>query len=298
MVGAEGKLDVAAPGDIQGGFHGAGKFTKRGLHLGPGLEEELVGAKLEAVGVVDGLAGLDAQQHVMGAHVFLAQVVAVVGGHQGDGHAPAQLAQPLVDPVLDLHAVVLDFQVEVALAENLQVRARGRLGLVHAAVLDAARHLAVQAGRKPDEPAAVLTQDLLVDAWTVVETLELGDGGQPAQVAVALHVLGQQDQVAHSLLVLGAAVLDGPRRHVSLHADDGLDAGRHGLLVELQPAEHGAVVGDGHGLHAVLGGLLQEGINADGAVEQAVLGVHVQVNEGGLGFGHGSEILSRRVAGD
>jgi hypothetical protein len=74
----------------------------------------------------------------------------------------------------------------------------------------------------------VLLEQLLVDARVVVEAVEVGLGGEEAEVGVALLVLGQEDEVVGHLLravrpALGAG-------DVGLHAEDGLDARILGLL--------------------------------------------------------------------
>ncbi len=98
-------------------------------------------------------------------------------------------------------------------------------------------------------PSAVLAA-LLVDSGLVVKSLQLADAGQLAQVAVPLLVFGQQHQVPDSLFVQGGFVGNGPRGHIAFTADNGFDPGRGGLLIKIQRAEHGAVIGDGHGIHA------------------------------------------------
>ena len=77
-----------------------------------------------------------------------------------------------------------------------------------------------------------------------------------------------------------------PGRHVALAADDRFDAGLVGLLIKFHRPEHGAVIGDGHGFHAELPGPFEEPIDADGAVQQAVLGVDVEVNKPGESAWH------------
>ena len=59
---------------------------------------------------------------------------------------------------------------------------------------------------------------------------------------------------------------------------------RRAGLRELDGAVHAVAVGEGQGVHAVLGGPLDEGARVGGAVAQRVAGGHVQVDEG---VGHG-----------
>src|SRR5207244_4102241 len=67
--------------------------------------------------------------------------------------------------------------------------------------------------------------------------------------------------------------------HVGLAADDRLDAGGGGLLVELDGAEQVAVVGDGHGRHAEGLRFLDQGVNLVGPVEETILSMNVEVDE-------------------
>jgi hypothetical protein len=82
-------------------------------------------------------------------------------------------------------------------------------------------------------------------------------------------------------LILDARLVH-PRsvRHVHLAADDRLDAGRLHRVVELDRAEHVAVVGDRAGGHAELGNSLREVFRASSAVEKRIFGVEMEMDEG------------------
>ena len=131
-------------------------------------------------------------------------------------------------------------------------------------------------------PGVELAQELLVDPRLVVESLGEAVRDQLAEVAVALVVHGQQDQVVVVFPVAAVdplALVAAARSHVDLAAEDRLDPGRHRLPVELHRAEHVAVVGHGDGrLPQALGPLDQRG-DLVGAVQQAVLGVAMKVYE-------------------
>ena len=71
----------------------------------------------------------------------------------------------------------------------------------------------------------------------------------------------------------------GRRGDVELAADDRLDSGLLGLDVELQGPVHGAVIGDGHAVHPVFLALGQQVRDPDGPVQQAVLGVDVEMDK-------------------
>ena len=131
---------------------------------------------------------------------------------------------------------------------------------------------------RPIRPSAVLAQQLLVDARVVVEALEVPHRVQVREVLPADVVLREQDQVIAAAFGLVVSI----GRDIGLAAEDRLHAVLLGLLVEVQRAEQVAVVGDGDLLHAALEHLGKQVVEADRAVEQAVLRVQMQVRE----FGH------------
>ena len=79
------------------------------------------------------------------------------------------------------------------------------------------------------------------------------------------------------LVVLVPAVAGG---HVDLAADDVFEPRLLGGELEVDGSEHVAVVGHDHGVHVQFLGPLHEVGQADGPVQQAVLGVRVQMDEG------------------
>ncbi len=75
---------------------------------------------------------------------------------------------------------------------------------------------------------------------------------------------------------------------IYLAADDRLDAVLGTRLVELHRAVHHAVIGETECRLLELSGALGERVDLAGAVEQGVLGVHVQMGAGGVGHRCGS----------
>ncbi len=128
---------------------------------------------------------------------------------------------------------------------------------------------------------------LVVDPGLVVVALQVRVGDQPAEVLVALPVLGQQDEVEGLAVGLALLVAHAPPGDVRLDADDRLDAPGGGGLDERDRAVKGAVVRDGHGVEAELGALFGKLVDAPEPVQQAELGVEVQVDEVVRGNGHG-----------
>ena len=263
-----------------------GLVREQRRHLGRRLHVELGAVELHAVGRVEVVAGPDAEQHVVRLGLVLAHVVEVVGHDERQPDLGRQLDQLLVEPALLGQAVVLELEEEPVLAEDVAVLAGDLAGELPVVDLEGLGDLAAQARRQPDQPGAVARQVLAVDAGLVVVPVEVGVGGEPAEVLVARPVLGEQDQVEG--LAVGLALLVGhrPARDVGLDAEDRLDALGLRRLVERDRAIERAVVGDRERIHAVLGGRVHQLRDPAEAVEETELGVHVEVGEVVRGDGH------------
>ena len=275
------EFEVAARSDVEGVGQGVGEVGEQLGHLLARFEIELFALFFHGpVDVADDVGGLQADQDLAGVGVLLGQVVDVVAGRQRDVQVAGQRHQLRQDLHLFGHAVVLEFDVKIVL-EHLAVPA-GRLpGLVLAAVQQLVGDLALDAGRHDQQALPVLFQQFLVDARLAVEALQKGGGDQFAQVAVALVVLDQHQQVEVVELVLAAVGLveAGIGRQVELGADDRLDLALQGFFIEIDRAQDGAVVGQGHGGHLEIAGFFQQVVDLQGGIEQAVLGMQVQVDE-------------------
>ena len=249
---AEFQLNVAALRDLQRRRQQiASVGLEDALHLVGRLEEELLVGELEALLVGQHVAGLDTEQHLMRVSIFGAQVVHVAGA---DGRQPqliGQLDQYRVDLVVLFEVGVLDLDVEVLLAEDLDHQVhlgpRRRLVALHDRLVDAAGQAATQC----DQALRVLLQQVEINARLVVIALEIAQGDQFDEVVVPLKILGQQREVrpiATARRLLCAAILD----EVDLAANNRLDAGLRGRPVEVDRPGHRTVIGDRHGRHLEL----------------------------------------------
>ncbi len=128
-----------------------------------------------------------------------------------------------------------------------------------------------------------------VDPGLVVVAVDVGVGGDPAEVPVTDQVRRQEDQVER--LGVGLALLVGhrPAGDVRLDADDRLDALRRRRLVERDGAVEGAVVGQREAVHPLRARLVDEVGDPPEAVEQAELGVGVEMDEVVRREGHGGQ---------
>ena len=255
------------------------------MHLGRALEIELARVHPHPRGVAAEPARVHAEQDVLRLGVFAVHVVAVAGGHGWDAEFAGELQGHIGHLPLHIQAVVLDLD-EIPVAEPLLKPAGNiaglgeRLSLFAGAADERPVELARQAARQADDPLAVLLQQVTVDPRLEIEALQVGLGGQLEQVVEARPVAGQQREVvAGVLLVAGILLKPAARGDVGLVADDRVELGGLGGLVELQGTVEIAVVGDRQGVHPEFDGTVHESVDRAGPVEQAVVAVAVEMDE-------------------
>jgi hypothetical protein len=260
---AELDVDLAALGDLERRLDRSGVGGERLPHLTGALEEELVGVEGE-LRLLEGRLRLNAEQsRVVG--VVVAALVVDVG--RGDQRAP-QLSGVADDPVVRLRLlgdpVLLDLEVDVLWAEDLdevvEVRARVRRPLLDQPPAEAG----LEAPRERDHPLGVPGEELHVDVrLAALEALEVAGRGQLDEVAKALVGGRQQREVVALRAALGTPVV----HEVRLEPEDRLHAVLRARLVGLDGAVHHAVVGEPEGGHAELGGARRHRIDLARPVE-------------------------------
>ena len=143
---AEGKCKVALLCDFICVFAGLRHHREQLVHLIGAFQIELIGLKFHPIHIVDGLAGLDAEQDALHLGVLLRDIVGIVGRCHRDTGFPREadkLRQN--DPIL-LQTVVLQFNVVVALAEKVPIPQRRLLGAVVIPCQNRSGNLACKAG--------------------------------------------------------------------------------------------------------------------------------------------------------
>src|SRR2546427_9612120 len=132
----------------------------------------------------------------------------------------------------------------------------------------------------------MLSEHLFVDAGLVIHALHLADRAEAHQVHVAIVVGSKQGQMVRVAVDAALSHESRARRDIDLAADDRLDAGVLARLVKVDRAVHDAVVGHPDRGHLELGRARDHGWDAAGPIEQRVLGVVVEVDEGFWGVRH------------
>jgi len=115
------ELEIAALGNLHGARGHAGRIGEERGHLVGALDEELVGVEFEAIGVLNFGVGLDAEHYVVGVGVFAAEIVRVIGGDKGDFELALEAEEVVLDFALGFEALVLNFEIKVALAEDIAI---------------------------------------------------------------------------------------------------------------------------------------------------------------------------------
>ena len=108
------------------------------------------------------------------------------------------------------------------------------------------RDLRAQTAGKADQPFEIFFEDFLVDAWAVIKTFEIPDTDELDQVAVTHLVLAKQhERIRGALQSVRRTLKTAFGRDINFRANDRLYPRFLAGIVELDRAEHIAVVGDG-----------------------------------------------------
>jgi len=230
--------------------------------------------------------------------VFVVEVVAIVGGNDGNAGFLGEAEQFPVDALLDFQALVLNFEKEVAFAKDVAETIGVFAGAIEFFVDNGFGDGTAEAGAEGDEASGMLAEEIVVDARFVVKAFEVTGGDEFDEVAVALEGFAEEDKVVgaagpglkvvavvHGGAGFFTAVEAAAFGEVDFAADDGLDVALAGFIEKIGGGEEVAVVGDGYGGHFLAGGLVEKLGGFAGTVEEAEVGVNVEVNE--LRIAHG-----------
>ena len=233
--------------------------------------------------------------------ILLIHEVGIVGTHQFDAIFLSQFDEHLVRLLLQgegitvgtdrriLHLMALQLQVVVVAPEPL-VPLDGLTRPSDVALQDLRRHLTSDTGGAHDQVLMVFLQFMTVSTRTTVETVHPRVAHKFDEVLIAVGILRQYDEVIATLVIPGLLQMHvATTRHIHLTAEDGLERFEAVFLtlfvhavadvVKFLNAEHVAVIGDGHALHAVADGFIYKLLDTRLTIEDRVVGMYMQMYE-------------------
>src|SRR5262245_33825125 len=126
--------------------------------------------------------------------VFAAQVVRIVGQDKRDVQFLLKAEKVGLNLLLFGEALVLNLKVEVSATEDVLVLRGSALGLFIVPCQQFFAQLAGKTAGKPNQALGIVGEVFLAHAGLTVETVQACFTGEADQVAVALFVLGQNQQ--------------------------------------------------------------------------------------------------------
>ncbi|GJE45033.1 hypothetical protein AEGHOMDF_4227 [Methylobacterium soli] len=224
----------------------------------------------------------DGQQGVVSVEIVGLGEEGLVRGDDRQAAAVGKPQQLALHEILVVEAVAQDLDIEVVLAEGLPELIEPGGGEFRPPLPQGRVEGPGRAAGERDQAGGRVRQRRGGDAGRLAERpVEIGPARQPQQVAVADLVLGQHHDVGARDLSARQRVgrLEG---HRQLQPGDRLNAGARGLLGEFEGAEQVVGVGERQGGLPVGSRGLHDVTDLQGAFEQRVGRVNVEVDESDL----------------
>ena len=277
---AEVELDRAPLGHLEGPRQCVLEAREVPGHLVRRLEEELVRVEAPVRRILEGVARLDAEERLVRERVVGVEVVHVTRRDEREPGLFRERDERGIDFLLLGEPGVLQLDVGRVAPEDLHEPVEILARVLRPVLDERARDASRQASGQRDDALRVTLEQLPVDARLVVVALEIAERGELDEVRVALVRLREQREVRVALR-LGAAVV----RDVDLAPDDRLHARLARLAVELDRSCERAVIGERDRRHLEPCCLVHERRDPARAVEDRVLRVDVEMDEGGAATG-------------
>ena len=230
----------------------------------------------------------------MRAHVVVGQVMRIVGNHERNIRLGCQAADLRHQDFVLVETVILHFEKEVIAAEDVRVFVSESFRLVVLVVDDGFVDVAAQAGRHGDQSFGVPRQQILIYTRFVVEAIEIAGRDKVDEVLVAFLRFAEQNQVVIAVGI--GAGLVALLRDVNFATDDRVNTLRRRFVIKLHGAEEVAMVGHGHRRHVLPFHLRHQLFNVTGSVEEGVIGVAMEMDEGAFWHAGQNQFNGNRFA--
>jgi len=211
--------------------------------------------------------------------VGLAEIVHVIRADERQPEVARERDEPDIHDALFFDPLVLHFEEEVALPENVAIGGRRVERFASLFGAQPGGDLPFQAAAQPDQAAGVLGEHRLVDARLVIEPVGVAGRDELDEVVKAFVAFGEQHEVIRRFAGLPAAIVPAAGRDIHFATQDRFDAAFLRFVVKRHGREHVAVFGHRDRRHLQFGHPIEQLADAARAVEQRELGVEVKVDE-------------------
>ena len=275
------RSECAAPCDFDGRGDRLGQVGKEASHLRAGLEA-MLGRELAPIGFGYEAPLSDADERIVGLVLLLGRKERCVGSDERDAARIGKRDQRRLGVAFGADAVALQLDVEPITEQPLERRAAGL------------REMALPGGNGRVERAARPTSQSNQSVGVTLEPRQAQmrrfvrrgfkecPGIEPHETAIAVLARGEQNdpRAIHGASRTRKRVLIG-KIHGQRATDDRLDAHRRQLVGEFKRTEHVVGVGERKRRLTVGLGEFAQARDAQGALEQRIGGVHVQMDKAG-----------------
>ena len=207
----------------------------------------------------------------------------VIGRGQRHIQVAGNRQQPFVHHELILDALILHLEEHIAVAENVAELRRRFERLPLAPQANFRRDFAFEAAAEADQSPGVLRQQLLINTRLVIEAFGVARRHELDQVVITLIGFSQQHEMVRGLADRAALGVAAARGDIDLAPKNRFHTALPGVIVKDDRRKHVAVLGHRQRRHLQPGGLIEQLVDAAGAIEQRVLGVQMKMNESLIG---------------
>ena len=212
--------------------------------------------------------------------VFRIDIVYIIRSNESDVMFFRQATKRAIDLLLFRKSMILNLQEEIISAKDAAVLTHQRIGKLHVPTQNRLRYLSCHTGRQGNQPFMEAPKKLLIDARLIIISLDVGEGYELNQIAIAAFIFCKQNQMIVSRAVYLGTLLPLTRGKVDLTTDDGMNALRLGLLIKCNSSIHNTVIGHGDRIHAEFLRPTYKLFNAACTIQQAVLCMYMQMRKG------------------
>ncbi len=212
--------------------------------------------------------GTDGKQYVVRVCVLFRKIVRIVGSNKGNVHLPGPFREIFFYFGLLFHPVVLQFQVEVVFAENVQILIQRLPGFSFPATQQFVLDFTADACAHTDKAVDVFGKAFFIYAGLVIESFQVSFAVERAKVVITALVLGQEYKVeALSVGVAGIffGTMDGC--NVKFATDNRLDFLFFRSLIKLYRTRHIPMIGTSYRRHTVFSCAVNNGLDGCRAIK-------------------------------